>query len=370
MIIFDAHLDLAWNALDWNRSLALEVSEIRSFEQAQGLSGKGRGCNTVSFPALRKGRVAVFIATLLARVLRPGSVPGFERYSSMEAAYAAAQGQVAYYRALERQKTIRWIKDWSGLRSHIHAWLNDDVLDEPLGFILSMEGADPVLSPDQVQDWWDAGLRIIGPAHYGISPYAHGTGTQGGLFPPGRHLLKEMERVGMILDVTHLSDESFDEALDLYGGPVLASHHNCRALVPGQRQLSDDQIKRLVARGAVIGTALDAWMLYPGWIRDQTKPEEAGVILESMVDHIDHICQIAGNTAHAGIGSDLDGGFGREQSPGDLDTIADLQRLPSLLSKRGYNDEAVRAIMYANWVEFFRKAWETAILSSPWEGRG
>jgi membrane dipeptidase len=388
MIIFDAHLDLAWNALDWNRNLTLEVSQIRSFEQAKGQSGKGRGCNTVSFPALRQGRIAVFIATLLARVLRPGGVPGFERYSSMEAAYAAAQGQLAYYRALERQGAVRWITDSAGLESHVQAWLaqenQDDAArvrgqetraqrpetreqrpetsaqrlpDEPLGFILSMEGADPVLSPDQVREWWGAGLRIIGPAHYGVSPYAHGTGTEGGLFPPGRALLQEMERVGMILDVTHLSDQSFDESLEIYGGPVLASHHNCRALVPGQRQLTDDQIKRLIARGAVIGTALDAWMLHPGWIRDQTKPDEAGVILESMIDHIDHVCQIAGNARHAGIGSDLDGGFGREQSPRDLDTITDLQRVPSLLRKRGYNDEAVRGIMYANWVDFFRKAW-------------
>src|SRR5205085_7032489 len=147
----------------------------------------------------------------------------------------------------------------------------------PLGFILSMEGADSVLFPEQVQEWWDVGLRIIGPAHYGVSPYAHGTGTDGGLFPPGRPLLRQMERLGMILDVTHLADRSFDEALDAYGGPVLASHHNCRALVPDQRQLSDDQIRRLLARGAVIGTALDAWMLHPGWVRGQTRPEEVGL---------------------------------------------------------------------------------------------
>src|SRR5207244_5108826 len=215
----------------------------------------------------------------------------------------------------------------------------------PLGFFLSMEGADPILSPEQVDEWWQAGLRIIGPAHYGVSPYAHGTGTEGGLFPPGKPLLKAMERVGMILDVTHLSDQCFDEALDLYGGPVLASHHNCRALVPHQRQLTDDQIKRLVARGAVIGTALDTWMLYPGWVRGETMPDQAGVKLEAVVDHIDHVCQLAGNARHAAIGTDLDGGFGLEQSPADLDTIADLQRLPDLLRRRGYNAEAVEGIM-------------------------
>jgi membrane dipeptidase len=355
MIIFDAHLDLAWNAIDWNRDLLLAVAEIRRREE--GMTDKGRACNTVSFPELRRGKVATFIATLLARLLRSNLMPTIQRYASMESACAAAYGQLAYYRVLEHKGLLRWIKDWPMLETHVRAWEQNEDGDEPLGFILSMEGADPVLSPDQVEEWWQAGLRIIGPAHYGVSPYAHGTGTEGGLFPMGRPLLKAMERVGMILDVTHLSDQSFDEALDVYGGPLLASHHNCRALVPNQRQLTDDQIKRIVARGAVIGIALDTWMLYPGWIRGQTKPEEAGVKLAAMVDHIDRVCQLAGNDRHVAIGTDLDGGFGKEQSPHDLDTIADLQRVPGLLRQRGYNEEAVKGILYGNWVRFFREAW-------------
>jgi membrane dipeptidase len=355
MIIFDAHLDLAWNAIDWNRDLRLPVAEIRRREE--GMADKGRACNTVSFPELRRGKVALFIATLLARVLRTGQVPTVQRYTSMEAAYAAAYGQLAYYRALEQEGLLRWIKDGPALEAHVRAWRANENGSEPLGFILSMEGADPVLSPEQVDEWWEAGLRIIGPAHYGVSPYAHGTGTEGSLFPPGRPLLKAMERVGMILDVTHLSDQCFDEALEIYGGPVLASHHNCRALVPNQRQLTDDQVKRLVARGAVIGTALDAWMLHPGWVRGESKPEELGVKLEAMVDHIDRVCQLAGNNRHAAIGTDLDGGFGREQSPYDLDTIADLQRVPDLLRRRGYDEKAVEGILSGNWVRFFREAW-------------
>src|SRR5262249_19801308 len=213
---------------------------------------------------LRRGKVAVFIATLLARLLRSNLIPSVQRYSSMQAAYASAHGQLAYYRALEQEGILRWITDAPTLDAHIRAWQENENGDEPLGFILSMEGAGPVLSPEQVGEWYEAGLRIIGPAHYGPSPYARGHNEVGGLFPPGRPLLKEMERVGMILDVTHLSDQCFDEALDCYGGPVLASHHNCRALVPDQRQLTDDQVRRLVSRGAVIGTALDAWMLYAG----------------------------------------------------------------------------------------------------------
>lgn len=357
MLIFDAHLDLAWNALDWNRDLLQAVEEIRRRETSvQTCDFKARGRGTVTFPELRKAGVGIFIATLLPRLFRPDLMPAIQRYSSMLAAHAAAVGQMDYYRMLERESVLTWIKDAATLDDHVDAWKTGQST-HPLGFILSMEGADPVLSPDQVGEWYDAGLRIIGPAHYGVSPYAHGTGTVGGLFPPGKPLLREMERVGMVLDVTHLADQSFDEAFDNFGGPVLASHHNCRALVPDQRQLTDDQIKRLVGRGAVIGAALDAWMLSPGWVRGRTTPEDADVTMSTYVDHIDRVCQLAGNTRHAAIGTDLDGGFGTEQTPRDLDTIADLRVVPGLLKQRGYSDDDVANILHANWVRFFRTAW-------------
>src|SRR4051812_6622227 len=356
-LIADAHLDLAWNAIDWNRDLRLPVADIRRREQAQGMTQKGRGCGTVSFHDLRRGRVGLFIATLLARLLRPGMMPAIQRYESMEGAQACAYGQLAYYRTLEKEGLLRWIKDWPALETHVERWRTcpeAQLENEPLGFILSMEGADPVLRPEEIQEWWDAGLRIIGPAHYGVSPYAHGTGTEGGFFAQGPALLKEMQRVGMILDVTHLSDQCFDEALEIYGGPVLASHHNNRTLTPNQRQLTDEQTKRLIQRGAVIGHALDTWMMIPNWVRGETK---TAVPLAKIIDHIDRVCQLAGNARHAAIGTDLDGGFGREQSPGDLDTIADLQRIPDMLRKRGYSEADVEGIMYGNWIRFFREAW-------------
>jgi membrane dipeptidase len=159
----------------------------------------------------------------------------------------------------------------------------------------------------------------------------------------------------MILDVTHLADESFWQAVDLFEGPVLASHNNCRALVPGDRQFSDDQIRYLIQRDSVIGAAFDAWMLCPGWIKDGLS--NPTVSLEAVIDHIDHVCQLAGNARHAAIGTDLDGGFGKEQCPYDLDTIADLQKIPALLSSRGYREKDIEAIMYGNWVRFFQRAW-------------
>jgi membrane dipeptidase len=164
-----------------------------------------------------------------------------------------------------------------------------------------------------------------------------------------------MDEVGMVLDVTHLADESFWQALEKFKGPVLASHNNCRALVPGERQFADDQIRRLIERGSVIGVALDSWMLYPGYVPGETP--NARVNLEAVVDHIDHICQLAGNARHAAIGSDLDGGFGTEQSPHDLDTIADLQKIPALLRKRGYVEADIEGVMHGNWLRFFQQAW-------------
>jgi membrane dipeptidase len=158
----------------------------------------------------------------------------------------------------------------------------------------------------------------------------------------------------MILDVTHLCDQSMAQALDLFDGPVLASHHNCRALVPGDRQLTDEQIMRLIGRGAVIGAALDAWMLYPNWVRGKTSPQVVG--LEAVADHIDRVCQLAGNANHTAIGSDLDGGFGTEQTPRDLDTIADLQKLDQILARRGYSDGDIDNIFHGNWLRFFAEA--------------
>jgi membrane dipeptidase len=196
-------------------------------------------------------------------------------------------------------------------------------------------------------------LRSLILAHYGPSRYAVGTGATGPLTAQGRLLLAEMERLGMILDVTHLSEPGFTEALELFGGPVMASHNNCRALVPGDRQFSDEQIRRLVQRETVIGVALDAWMLYPGWQKDRTP--RAAVRIDAVCDHIDHICQLSGNCRCVAIGSDLDGGYGAEQTPAGVDSIADLQKLAEILAGRGYPDDNIDALFHGNWLGFFEQ---------------
>jgi len=352
MMIIDSHLDLSWCALNWKRDLTKTIEEIRRTEA--GSKEEGRGNNTVSFPEMQKAGLAVCLATVLARASQLHD-PLLD-YPSREIASAMGAGQVEYYRIMESQGRMRMLRDWPAVESHVAEWLRNGANATPLGYILAMEGADPILEPSQVEVWWERGLRVVEPVHYGISYYAHGTGAPGGLTPKGRELLAEMEAVGMLLDVTHLADGSFWEALEVYHGPVLASHHNCRALVPGDRQLTDEQIRALVERGGVIGAAFDSWMLYPGYVRGET--DRSLISMERVIDHIDHVCQLAGNARHSAIGSDLDGGFGTEQSPDELNTIADLQKIPDLLKKRGYKESDIEGIMHGNWLRFFQEAWK------------
>ncbi len=363
MLIIDAHLDLSMNALQWNRDLLLSVYTIRT--QEQRTAGKGRSQGTVALPEMRQGRLALSIATLIARSTgRPA--PHIDFHSPTQS-YGMAHGQLAYYRALEEAGHIRILTDLAGLNEHMAEWsawdaahpdplaLHEVDSTPPLGFVISMEGADPIQQPEQLAAWHEAGLRLIGPTHYGPGRYAGGTGTELGLTELGAPLLREMDRLGILLDLTHLSDQAFWEALEHYHGLVLASHNNCRALVRHQRQFSDEQLQAIFERDGVIGAAFDTWMLHPGWVVGQSS--NAGIGMEQVVDHIDHICQLAGNSRHAAIGTDLDGGYGREQSPEDLDTIADLQKLQDLLAERGYSTADIAAILHGNWLRLLRQAW-------------
>ncbi len=357
-LIIDSHLDLSWNALSWNRDLTQPIAALRAIEAGM-TDDDARGNGTVTLPEMRRGGAAVCCGTLLCRAKsQPKPVRKIDLdVATQEIACAVARGQLSYYRLLAQRKELNFIENRQQLEAHWSAW-SDNARDAntklPIGIILAMEGADPIVSPSQTQQWWDDGLRAVGLAHYGKSHYAVGTGDDGPLTGSGVELLKEFDRLGMILDATHSSDSSFFQAMDLFAGPVMASHNNCRALVPGDRQFSDEQLKLLIQRSAVIGVALDAWMLKPGFVIGET-PGSA-VSLDAVADHIDHICQVAGSTRHAAIGSDLDGGFGTEQSPGGLDTIADLQKLDEILARRGYSNSDIDLIFHGNWLRFFMQA--------------
>jgi membrane dipeptidase len=353
--IVDSHLDLAWDAISLNRDLTEPLARINRREEGM-TDFPGRARATVSLDELRSGGVAVCLGVVLSRTNRHKQTVLRKDVDSatQDIAYAMAQGQLGYYRALEARGLMNMLRTRADLRRHWTAWSAAPAPDLPVGFVLAAEGADCILEPQQLIEWWRDGLRVVALAHYGPGVYAAGTGAGGPVTDRGQALLAEMRRLGMILDVTHLCERCFFQALELFDGPVLASHNNCRALVPDERQFSDDQIRLLVRRQAVIGVALDNWMLCPQYQRGRTP--RAGIRLSNVADHIDHICRLAGDTLHAAIGSDLDGGYGSEQCPEDLDSIADLQKLDGILARRGYAAADLDNIFHANWLRLLEQS--------------
>jgi len=357
-LIFDAHLDLALNAIEWNRDLTLPLEEIRRRE-AHLKDKPDRGRGTVCLPEMRRGRVGICVATQIARLEHDAYSPVFG-WRSPPQAWAMTQAQISWYQAMEEAGEMTQIRDLAMLDQHLALWNDDTAASEtqlPIGYILSLEGADSLISLKHLERAHAYGLRAIGPAHYGPGRYAQGTSSEGPFPAAGLELLKEAERLGFILDVTHLSDDCFAQAISRYDGPIWASHHNARVLVPHQRQLSDGMVLELVNRKAVIGVTLDAWMMVAGWERGKTTPQSANLKLERLVGHIDHYCQLIGNARHIGIGSDLDGAFGTEQTPQDLNSISDLQKLNGLLRVRGYREDDIAGILHGNFLRFVRNAW-------------
>lgn len=222
---------------------------------------------------------------------------------------------------------------------------------ENLGIVLLMEGAEPVKEPGDFGDWFRRGVRIVGPA-WKKTRYCGGTGGPGPLTPLGKRLLSEMERAGAILDLSHMAEESFFQGLDAFGGAVLASHSNCRTIVPGDRHLSDEMIKVLASRDGVMGTVLANEMLRENWNRER----ERRLSLVEAVRHIDHVCQVAGSAEHSAIGSDMDGGFGVESLPAEMDSSRDLPLLAEVLEKEGFTSGDVEKIMGKNWLRFMERS--------------
>ncbi|MDR1356293.1 MAG: membrane dipeptidase [Tannerellaceae bacterium] len=352
LFIVDAHLDLSMNAMEWNRDLRIPIEDLNRREAS--LTDKpDRGHATVSFGELHKGRIGLVVATQIARYAGPGS--SLQGWMSPEQAWAQTQGQLAWYRTMEEAGLMRMIKNGDELDAHLDLWMGNNPSDnKPIGFLLSLEGADSLVSLDYLERAYEYGLRAVGPAHYGPGRYANGTDSSGRLNADGQALLKKMEELNMILDVSHLNDDAFWHALELYHGPLWASHSNCRALVDHNRQLSDDMILALIERDAVIGVALDAWMLTPGWQRGVSLPRATNCSLRAVADNIDHICQLAGNSQCVAIGSDLDGAFGTEQCPYEVRKISDIHKLFDILRKRGYERDDIEAVANGNMIAFLR----------------
>lgn len=339
-MIIDAHLDIACNALTIGREYTVPVHDIRQREQP-----RDEDIATVSLPDALAGGVGLVFGTLFVAPEGSASLSPLV-YHTPEEAHQQARDQLAYYRTLAERPDMRVIEH----RRDLAALLADRAVGQQVqGIVVLMEGADPILHPAQVTEWQALGVRIIGPA-WKRTRYCGGTGDPGPLTDEGRVLMRKMAKAGVALDVSHMAEQSFWQALELFDGPVIASHSNCRAffeLFRLDRHLSDDMLRALIERDAVIGAVLYNKFLVDEWTVEIGKD---AVGLDAVVRHIDHICQLAGNACHCGIGSDLDGGFGQEAIPRELDTIVDLHRLADVLADHGYSDADVQGIMGGNWL--------------------
>jgi len=362
-LIIDLHLDLAWDALYWNRDLTIPAHEMRQLEESEECptvaDDHSVGLCTVTFPEMRKGSVGIMLSTIMSR-----TEPRYRRrrdgHRTQEQAIATGRGHLAYYQAMAARGEIKPVRGLADLDEAVAAWENPTDRT-PIYHILSMESADPIIDPDDVEFWWNAGLRVVGPAHFGYNTYIHGTVTEGGLKPPAKDLYKAMREAGMILDITHMADQAVWESFDLWDGPIMASHCTCRSIVPGQRHLTDDMIRELTQRGGIIGLVFCQFFIDPAidWAH---RPDKAGwkrkYGMDGLLPHIENIAEIAGGTLeNIAIGTDMDGGFGAEITPHDVDTIADLQGFGPVLKKAGISDEDIAGINHSNALRFFRKAW-------------
>ncbi len=349
-LLVDAHEDLAWNILTFGRDYTRSAAETRQREKGAP-AVEHNGNTLLGWPDYQRARAAVLFGSLFAAPLRRKQDDwDTQVYADFEQAHRLYRTQLEAYLSLtDRQADkFRLIQTVSDLEEVVSAWA-DEANTPPVGLVALMEGAEGVRTPAELDEWWQLGVRIIGPAWAGTR-FCGGTREPGPLTDDGRALLRGMAEVGFTLDLSHMDELAARQSLDTYPGAIIASHANTAALIPdyaGNRQLADAIIKGILEREGVIGVVPFCKFLNYGWKKGDVRD---GLTLETLATHIDHICQMAGNARHAGLGSDFDGGFGLEAAPADVDTIADLQKLDSILAARGYNKDDIAAILGGNWL--------------------
>jgi membrane dipeptidase len=345
-LIVDAHEDVAWNALALGRDVRRSALETRRLERESDVPGRNGVC-MVGLPEWLEGRVALVFATIYVAPEQRGRRRGPQTYGNAEEAHALAQRQLDYYHRLaDEEEEIALVGGQGDLEGVLESWKSGS---PRVGIVPLMEGADPIREPAEAELWFERGVRLVGPSWKAGTRYAGGDAAQGPLTDLGRELLEVMAELGMMLDVSHLAEESFFEAVGRFEGPIVATHANPRALVPGARQLSDEMIRRLAGRDGVIGIVPANYFLRPDWKTSQAT-------LDDVVAAVDHVCQVVGDAAHVGLGSDFDGGFGADDTPPALDTVADLQRIGPALGEAGYDEEHVEAILGGNWLRVLEGA--------------
>ncbi len=353
-LLIDAHQDLASNSLIFNRDYRRSAHEIRQSEINTPIPDYN-GHALVGWPEFQRGQVGLIIASLftLPRKYKTNSLET-QDYESLPEAHLRYLTQYNLYQRLsdENPDMFQLVRTYKELERLIKIWQKDPAdypqRTHPVGLILMMEGAEGLSGSAELEEWREHGLSIIAPVWAGTR-YCGGTKEPGRFSKEGFEFLEAMSDLGYTLDIAHMSEESSLQALDVYPGSIIASHANARALLktdPSDRHLTDHQLIRLFERDGVIGVMPFNRFLLPGWY--ESDPREQ-VTLSMLIDHIDHICQIAGNARHVAIGSDYDGGFGWPAVPLEIDTIADLQKISPLLFERGYSNDDVNAIFYGNW---------------------
>ena len=352
-IIIDSHEDIAWNMLTFNRDYTRPVAETRQREKGSRIPGLNYGDNLLGWPEFQAGRVAVIFATLFAAPRRYEKDPFYtQAYQTVDQAWAAYRSQLDTYKRLfdEHPDKFLQVDDQKSLERVISAWQvsNPAGIQPAIGLVLLLEGAEGIRSPDELEFWWENGLRLLGPAWAG-NQYCGGTLEPGPLTTAGRKLLAQMDDLRFTLDISHMDEQSILQAIDRYQGPVIASHANAQALLRGDsnRFLSDTTIRELVSRNGVIGIVPYNHHLVWEW---NYPDDKHAVKLDAVVAQIDHICQLAGDAQHVGLGSDFDGGLGMQSTPSEIDTIADLQKLAPLLELKGFTNRDVENIMGGNWL--------------------
>lgn len=351
MIVVDAHEDIAYNALAFGRDYRRSALDIRLREADSDVPARN-GTATVGLPDALLGRVALTFATLFVAPRTRQTAPwDVLSYSDEQEAYELAVRQMEYYERLaDEHDKINLVRTLAELDAVLKTWEPDTTLKEhQIGLVVLMENADPIIEPRQFEEWYERGVRIVGPA-WQATRYCGGTGQPGPLTDLGRELLDVLADFNVILDLSHMAEASFLEAVDRYEGVLIASHSNPRKFRDSDRHLSDDMIRRLAERDGVMGVVLSNNFLTNEWDKRQRLP------LHVVTDVIDYICQITGSAAHVGIGSDFDGGFGRESIPLELDTVGDLLLIAQTLRERGYAEADIEAVMGDNMLRKLREA--------------
>ncbi|MCC7208633.1 MAG: membrane dipeptidase [Anaerolineae bacterium] len=353
-IIVDAHQDIAWNTVTFGRDFTQSALRKRQDEAASGSDAPARAGTVLSgLPEALLGRVGLIFATLY---VSPATAPfaGSKSYETPAQAEALAQDQIdVYNRLADENERITLVRTQAELHAVLDTWRDGvDFEQHRVGLVMLMEGADPIITPRHTPEWAERGVRIIGPA-WTATRYSGGTHMPGPLTALGRELLDVMADEGLILDLSHMAEEAFLEAVDRYEGVLIASHSNPRRFCNTDRHLSDDMIRRLAERDGVMGIVPYTTFL---WDRGAAPSRKSDTPLARVVDAIDHVCQVTGSTRHVGIGTDFDGGFGVERTPTEIDTLADLALLTPLLRARGFEESDITAILGGNFLRILRAA--------------